>query len=121
MQLNQLNHKNTPENLSATLIYGNYFKPVHYLVEHETVLSSQKDDCHPSLADFRNDQFSIGNIDKGENIEIEPLNSFSLEAVKPFQSRFKKPIRKITKILSQQPTFSTVTDLTDIDDPSKKR
>ena len=40
------------------MIESNY-KPVHCLVKHETVLRSLKDDCHPGLAHFENDQFPI--------------------------------------------------------------
>ena len=68
--------------------------PVHYLVKHETVLPSQKIDFHFVSADFGNDQFTICIIDKGENIQIKPLNTFSFEAVKSFQSQWEKQIKK---------------------------
>ena len=48
-----------PKVLFATLIHDDQIKlkPVHCLVKHETVLPSLKDDYHPSLAQFGNDQF----------------------------------------------------------------
>ena len=44
-------------------------------------------DCHPIPAEFRNEQLYIHNIDEGENVIFQPLDSFSFEAVKSFQSR----------------------------------
>ena len=38
----------------AKLTHDNQVKLVHYLFEHETVIPSQKDECHPLLADSRN-------------------------------------------------------------------
>ena len=58
----------------ATLTDDNQIKLVHYLVKHETVLPSQKDDCHPILADLGNDQFSIRIKDKGGIFLIENLD-----------------------------------------------
>ena len=64
LQLNQLKHKQiTRQNHSATLTHDKQIKPVDFLVKHETVLPSQKDDRHPILDDFENDQFSIRNND----------------------------------------------------------
>ena len=75
MQLNQLKHKDlSPQIHFATLIYDKQIKSVHILVEHGTVLPSQKDNCHSILADFRIDQFSISNIYEEENIIIKPLD-----------------------------------------------
>ena len=44
---------------------ANQIHPVHYFVKHETVQPSQKDDCHPNLADYGNDQFSFRTNNKG--------------------------------------------------------
>ena len=52
-------------------------KPVHYLVKHEEIKYNQKNDCHPILADYGDDQFSIRINNKGEDIHIKPLDSFS--------------------------------------------
>ena len=38
----------------ASLTHDNQIEHVHYLVKHQNVLPSQKDDCHPILADFGN-------------------------------------------------------------------
>ena len=43
-------------------------KLVHYLVEHETVRSSLKDECYPGLVHFGNDQFPFSNENEGEKI-----------------------------------------------------
>ena len=83
------------------------------MVEHETVLPSQEDDCHTVLADFRKDQFSIHDNDKRQNNKVKPLVSVSFEAVKPFQSPNKKPIRKSTNTIIQQ---SPILEDTDNDD-----
>ena len=67
-------------------------KLVHYLVEHETVLLSLKDDCLPALADFRHDQFPIRNDNEKEKNVIKTLDSFSFDAVQPIQVPIKKNI-----------------------------
>ena len=50
----------------------NQLKPVHYLVKHEEIKYNQKNDCHPILADYGDDQFSIRINNKGEDIHIKP-------------------------------------------------
>ena len=49
---------------------------MHFSIETETVHPSQKDDCHPFLADVGIDQFSTCNIDNGEDVFMKPLDSF---------------------------------------------
>ena len=56
-------------------------------LKHETVLPSEKDDCHHTLADFGTDQIFFRINDKGENIITNQVDSFSLEAVQPYQSQ----------------------------------
>ena len=57
-QLNQLKHKQLPPHIEfAVMNEANQFHPLHYLVEHQAVQALQKDDLHPILADFGNDQF----------------------------------------------------------------
>ena len=68
------------------------------------------------MADFGKDQFSIRNIDKREAIIISPLDSFSVEAAKPIRKQNKKPVRKNTKMLSQQSVIFNDTDISDNDD-----
>ena len=113
MQLNQLKHKQLlPQPISATLTYDNQNKLVHYSVKIETVRPSQKDDCRPFLGDFENGLFSFRKIDKRENIQNKPLDSFSFEALKPIQSQNKKLVRKNTKTFLQQSANLTDTDIT---------
>ena len=69
LQLNHGKHKQLPPQvLFATLTHADQikFKPVHYLVKHETVIPSLKDDCHPGLAHFGNDQFPLREDEEGE-------------------------------------------------------
>ena len=49
----------------ATLIYCMQMKLGQKLVESETVLQSQTDDCRPILVDFRNEHFSVRIDDEG--------------------------------------------------------
>ena len=80
MQVNQLKHEKLPPQIRfSTLTYDNKIKPVQYLVKLETVLPSQKDDCHCILADLRKDQISIVNIDGGENFIDKPQYFFPLK------------------------------------------
>ena len=78
----------------------NQLKPVHYLVKHEEIKYNQKNDCHPILADYGDDQFSIRINNKGEDIHIKPLDSFSFQSIVPFESKYKKPTKKQAKSLT---------------------
>ena len=51
---------------------------------------NQKNECHPILADYGDDQFSIRINNKGEDIHIKPLDSFSFQPIVPFESKHKK-------------------------------
>ena len=116
IQQNQPKHRQIrPQIHFATLTCDNQIKPVHYLAKHEKVLPSQKVDCHPILADFGNDQFSMSIIDNGENIRIKPLDSFSFEAVEPFQSQYKRTIMKNTEKKSKESAILNGIDMTDND------
>ena len=122
LQLNQSKHKEVPpQNHFAILTYGNQFKPVHYLVRHEALLPSQGDDFHFDLSDFGNDHFSTRSNDTGENIIIKPLKSFSVEAVKTFESLYEKPTEKNTKTLLQHSAILDDTEITDKDNPNEKK
>ena len=70
-------------------------KLVHYLVEHETVLPSLKDDCHPGLADFRHDQFPIRNDNEREKNVIKTLDSFRLMLYSQSKFQLKNQLRKM--------------------------
>ena len=69
-------------------------KPVHYAWKHEEVLPYQKHDFHPILADYGTDQVSIRINDKGNDIVVKPLNSFSFKSVTRFQTKFKTSTKR---------------------------
>ena len=96
LKLNQLKHKQLPPHFHfATRTHGSQIKPVHYLVKQKTLLRSQKDDCHPVLADFGNDQFCIHFIDEGANIIFIPLESLCLKLLNHFKVNIDNQSRKI--------------------------
>ena len=79
LQLNQLKHKQLPPQINFALLQNGTLKPVHYLVKHEEILSHQKHDSHPFLADYGTDQFSIRINDKKEMTLLSSLyNPFHL-------------------------------------------
>ena len=122
LQLNELKHKQLPPQIEfAVMNQANQIHHVHYLVKHETVQPLQKDDCHPILADYGNDQLSVRINNKGEDVIVKPLDSFSFKAVKLFQQQYKPPVKKNNKTLLQQSTVLNDTDITDFDDPVKKK
>ena len=53
-----------------------------FLVKHESLLPSQKDDCHPISAKFGDDPFFNRNIDTRERIIMDPFDSFLIETQK---------------------------------------
>ena len=97
LQLPQLKHKQLPP-----LLQNGTLKPVHYLIKHEELLPRQKHDSRPILADYGTEQFSIRINDKGNDIIVKPLHSFSFKSVTPFKTKFKTPIKKNNKTLHQQ-------------------
>ena len=84
----------------AVLTRHNKIKPVQYLDKLKNVSPPQKDDCHPILPDFGNDQFSNPINDKGENSDIKPPESIFFEAVKRFESQNKNQSRKYQNIIT---------------------
>ena len=98
------------------MLQNNKLKPVHYLIKHEEVLPHQKHDSHPILADYGTDQFSLRFNDKGNDINVKPLNSFSFNAITPFQTKFKAPVKKHNKSLHQQSLLLNDTDVTSDDE-----
>ena len=103
LQLNQLKHKQLPPKIDFALLQNGTLQPVHYLIKHEEILPHQKHDSHPILADYGTDQFSIRINDKGNDIVVKPLHSFSFKSVSHFQTKFKTPIKK-----KQQNPSSTI-------------
>ena len=116
LQLNQLKHKQLPPQIDFALLQDNTLKPVHYLIKHEENLPHQKYDSHPNLADYGTDQFSIRINDKGNDIVVKPLQSFSFNSINPFQTKFKTPIKKNNKTLHQQSLLLNCTDVTSDDE-----
>ena len=102
LQLNQLKHKQLPPQIDFALLQNDTLQPVHYLIKHDEILPHQKHDSHPILADYGTDQFSIRINDKGNDIVVKPLHSFSFKSVTPFQTKFKTPVKKNNKTLHQQ-------------------
>ena len=116
LQLSQLKHKQLPPQIDFALLQDGTLKPVHYFIKHEEVLPHQKHDSHPILADYGTDQFSIRINDKGNDIVVKPLQSFSFKSITPFQTKFKTPIKKNNKTLHQQSFLLNVTDITSDDE-----
>ena len=102
LQLNQLKHKKLPPQVDFALLQNGTLKPVHYLIKHEEKLPHQKHDSHPILDGYGTEQFSIRINDKGNDIIVKPLQSFSFKCITPFQTNFKTPIKKNNKTLHQQ-------------------
>ena len=82
--LNQLKHKLLPPQNDFAILQNKTLKPVHYLIKHEEILRHQKHDSHPILADYGTNQFSIRVNDKGNDLVVKPLQSFSFISVTPF-------------------------------------
>ena len=116
LQVHQLRHKQLPPQIDFSIMKDNQLKPVHYLVKHEEIKYNQKNDCHPILADYGDDQFSIRINNKGEDIHIKPLDSFYFQSIVPFESKYKKPTKNQTKSLLQQSTILIDTDILSDDD-----
>ena len=116
LQLNQLKHKQLPPQIYFALLQKYTLKPVHYLIKHEEKLPHQKHDSHPILADCGTDQFSIHINDKGNDIVVKPLQSFSFKSVTPFQTKFKTSIKKNNKTLHQQSLLLNDTDIVSDDE-----
>ena len=116
LQVHQLRHKQLPPQIDFSIMKDNQLKPIHYLVKHEEIKYNQKNDCHPILADYGNAQFSIRINNKGEDIHLKPLDSFSFQSIVPFESKYKKPTKNQTKSLLQQSTNLIDTDILSDDD-----
>ena len=120
LQIHQLRHKQLSPQIDFSIMKDNQIKPVHYLVKHEEIKYNQKSDCHPILVDYGEDQFSIRTNNKGEDIHIKPLDSFSVQPNVPFESKYKRPTKIQTISLLQQTTILNDTDiLSDEDEPNQ--
>ena len=116
LQINQLKHKQLPPQIDFAILQNNTLKPMQYLIKHEEVLPHQKHDSHPILADYGTDQFSIRINDKGNDLIVKPLNSFSFKSVTPFQTNYKIPVKKNNKSPHQQSLLLNDTDITSEDE-----
>ena len=93
LQIHQLRHKQLPPRIDFPIMKDDQVKPVQYLVKHEEIKDNQNNDCHPILADYDEDQFSFRINNKGEDISIKLLNSFSFQSFVPFESKYKRPTK----------------------------
>ena len=66
--------------------------------------------------DKRTHQFSIRINDKGNDIFVKPLNSFSFKSVTPFQTKFRASVKKNIKSLHQPSLLLNETDITSDDE-----
>ena len=121
LQRHQVRHKQLPPRNDFSITKDNQLKPVYYLVKHEEI-KYNKNDCHPILADYGEDQFSMHINNKGEDIQLKPLDSFSFQSIVPFESKYKRPTKNQAKSLLQQSTILNDTDiLSDEDEPNQSQ
>ena len=78
-------HKTLPPRIDfLQLKNDNILKPIHYLIIHEDVLPTQKNDSHLILVDYYDNQFTLRIQDKGNIVEYTPLDFFSFQSVSSF-------------------------------------
>ena len=116
LQLNQLKHKQLPPQIDFAILQNDILRPVHCFIKNEEILSHQKHDSHPIHSDYGTDQFSFRVNDKGNDIIVKPLNSFSFISVTPFQTKMKTLMKKNNKTLHQQSLLLNDTDITSDDE-----
>ena len=59
---------------------------------------------------------------KGDGVQIKPLDSFSFESIVPFESKYKRPTKNQAKSLLQQSTIPNDTDiLSNEDEPNQSQ
>ena len=83
LQDNKLKQKRLSPQSDVAILQNHTPKHVHYLFKHE-VLSHQKNDSHPTFADYGRVHFCIRNDDKGYDIIVKPLDSL-LNSITPLQ------------------------------------
>ena len=73
----QLQHKTLPPYIElAHITPNNTLTEIHYLVQHEEILPTQKNDSHPILADYGSQKWTLRINDNGITITYTPLDSF---------------------------------------------
>ena len=118
----QLKHKTLPPHIQfVQLNPNNTLEETHYLVQHEEVLPTQKNDSHPILVDNGSKQYTLRIHDSGNDVTVTPLNSFSFKGLNTFNSKYKRPVKKHVKTLLQDNPLLNETDLNETDDPIFKR
>ena len=118
----QLQPKTLPPPIEfAQLTPNNTLTEIHSLVQREEILPNQKIDSHPILADYGSQKYTLRINDNGNTIEDTPLDSFSFELIFALNQKYKRPVKKQTKILSKQNSPLYETDLDSDDDSISKR
>ena len=113
LQLSQQKNKQIPPQIRiATVTHDNQIKPVHYLIKHETVILSQKDESHPILAGFGKDQFSIRFIDFRRKHHARSTRQIFFWWFYFISKFITKPIKKSIKTLLQKSATLNDTDIT---------
>ena len=117
-----LQHNTLPPHIEfIQLKSNNSLKQIHYLVEPEDVLPTQKNESHPNLVDHVDDQFTLHIQDESNTVTCTPLDSFSFQSVSSFLNESKKSITNKTKTLLQQNPLSKETEFFEYDDPVNTR
>ena len=80
-----------------------------------------KNDSHPILVAYGDDQFALRILDKGNSVIYTPVDSFSFQSVSSFFNKYKKPIKTKVKTLLQKYLLLNETDIYEDDDPLSKR
>ena len=106
LQVHPLRHKQLPPQIDFSIMKDNQLKPVHYSVKPEEIKYNQKNDCHPILADYGDDQFSIRINNKGEDIHIKPLDSFSFQSIVPLEYKNIKYFQNIKNLQKTKQNLS---------------
>ena len=102
----QLKHKTLPPHIQfAQINPNNTLEEIHYLVQHEEVLPTQKNDSHPILVDNGTQQYTIRIHDSGNNVTTNPLTSFSFKNLNTFNNKYRRPVKKHVKTLLQDNLF----------------
>ena len=108
LQSNQLKLKHITPHIDFAMLQNNTPKHVHYMIKHKEELPHQNHDSHPILADYETHQFSIRINDKGNDVIVKLLDSFSFKSVTPFQSKFKTPLKNPINLFTNNLFYSTI-------------
>ena len=102
----QLKHKTLPPHIEfVQLNPNNTLEETHYLVQHEEVLPTQKNDSHPIVVDYSLKQYTLRIHDSGNDVTSTPLNSFSFKGLNTFNSKYKRPVKNTLKAYYKKTLF----------------